>query len=104
MMDFNLTKDEQVLMSKIIERFTRILSIEFPKHQIDVPSTSMDLIACHKYGEALDLEKLLGSDRFTFLHDVCGISKYINRKTGQLTECFVPRCVKAKTEDAGVKV
>ena len=51
----------------------------------------MDLIACHANGMALDLSALLESDDFNFAHDVCGIARHINRTTGEIEGCFVPR-------------
>lgn len=52
----------------------------------------MDLTACHGNGTPLDLDKLLAADEFNFLHDVEGISRKIDRDTGRLTDCFLPRC------------
>lgn len=52
----------------------------------------MDVTACHANGCPLDLEKLLHADAFNFSHDVFGIARYINRNTGKLENCFVPRC------------
>lgn len=52
----------------------------------------MDLTACHANGCALDLPKLLAADEFNFAHDAFGIRRYLDRQTGQLTQCFIPRC------------
>ncbi len=52
---------------------------------------SMDLTACHANGCPLDLDGLLTADKSDFLHDVLGIMARIDRSTGQLTECFLPR-------------
>jgi hypothetical protein len=39
----------------------------------------------------VDLEALLESDDMTFMHDVTGIQQNMDRSTGQLGNCFVPR-------------
>ncbi len=39
----------------------------------------------------LDLYRWLDADLFNFMHDVVGILNNINRKTGQLENCFLPR-------------
>ena len=50
----------------------------------------MDISACH-ISNPLKLEELLVADDSNFGHDVFGIRKYINRETGELTDCFSPR-------------
>lgn len=57
----------------------------------DLQTAAMDVEACHCNGCPLDLARLLGADRTDFLHDVFGIRHFIDRKTGALTDCFVPR-------------
>ena len=51
----------------------------------------MDVDACHSNGCPLQLQALLAADDFNFAHDVFGIRANINRHTGQLMNCFVPR-------------
>ena len=52
----------------------------------------MDITACHLNGCALDLPKLLAADDFNFMHDIHGIGGNLDRTTGQLLDCFLPRC------------
>lgn len=54
----------------------------------------MDLCAVIANGEALDLDKLLAFDNPDFAHDIFGIERHLNRKTGKLEDCFLPRCSK----------
>lgn len=56
---------------------------------------SMDLTACHCNGMPLDLDKLAGFDDFNFEHDVFGIRRHINRETGEIGDCFVPRSARS---------
>ena len=51
----------------------------------------MDIAAAH-LGCPLDLLKLLDADDFNFWYDVNGISRHLNRDTGELEGYFLPRC------------
>ena len=66
------------------------------KHHIayDIQAASMDFTATHANGTPLRLDDLLNFDDFDFLHDMVGIRRHLNRETGQLDGCFVPRCAK----------
>ena len=39
----------------------------------------------------LDWDRLLSADDFNFMHDVAGICRHMNRETGELGGCFLPR-------------
>lgn len=81
---FEATKEEVITISRIVER----ADIE------NRLSLTMDLSACHANGCPLDLEKLLAFDDFNFYHDIWGIRRHLNRTTGKLENCFLPRCAK----------
>jgi len=51
----------------------------------------MDLNACHSNGCLLDFRGLLTASPFELSHDIYGIREHINRRTGKLENCFVPR-------------
>jgi hypothetical protein len=51
----------------------------------------MDLNACHSNGCSLDFQRLLDASPFDFMHDMIGIQDHINRETGKLENCFLPR-------------
>jgi hypothetical protein len=61
---------------------------------IDYPlmDAEMDLSATHCNGMPLDLDKLASFDEFNFAHDIFGIRRHLDRETGALQNCFVPRC------------
>ena len=40
----------------------------------------------------LDLSALFEFDDSNFIHDITGIARHMNRSTGQLENCFLPRC------------
>jgi len=53
-------------------------------------STLMDLAAVH-HRTPLNLEALAVASDFELAHDVGGIRRHLNRRTGELEDCFVPR-------------
>ena len=59
---------------------------------------AMDLTACHLNGCPLDLDRLLGASEADFAHDIAGIVRHLDRETGQLGDCFVPRCARTWVE------
>lgn len=60
---------------------------------IDYPQQMavMDLNAVHCNACPLRLQELLAADNGNFIHDVFGIRRHLDRTTGQLRDCFVPR-------------
>ena len=55
-----------------------------------VMDADMDVSACHIVCP-LKLEELLVAGDGDFAHDVAGIKRHINRESGELGDCFVPR-------------
>ncbi len=51
----------------------------------------MDLVHVHAQCP-MDFQKLLAFPTLAFDHDMYGIAANINRTTGQLDNCFLPRC------------
>lgn len=56
----------------------------------------MDIAATHRNGMPLRLKELAEADDFNFMHDVCGIRRHLNRDTGELGGCFVPRFAESR--------
>jgi hypothetical protein len=54
----------------------------------------MDLLAADGVNgnPPIDWDRLLAADYFNFMHDIGGICRHMNRETGVLGNCFVPRC------------
>ena len=63
----------------------------FTSAKIDAVSLSMDLTVCHNMGH-VDLQTLLDADFAAFAHDINGIARHLDRDTGEMNDCFVPRC------------
>jgi len=62
----------------------------------------MDLTACHANSNALGLDRIIIADDFNFVHDVFGIRAHLDRETGKLRDCFIPRfSVKARGQNNG---
>jgi hypothetical protein len=82
---WSATREEIALIDEITTRF---LGMGLKADRVDV---MMDITACHCNGTPLNLEKLLAFDDFNFAHDVVGIRTHINRRTGEINDCFLPR-------------
>lgn len=94
---FKTTKSEMQMIVAIVNRAQKLGIVTPAKpgkqsgHGYSRMTCDMDLTACHCNGNPLDLAALLGADDFNFTHDLCGIARHIDRETGKLMDCFVPR-------------
>lgn len=88
---FNASKRDAELIDRIVEKACNLTN----KHSSGyIENMSMDITACHCNGTPLDLEKFLNFDDFNFFHDLYGISFNVNRRTGKIENCFLPRCAR----------
>ena len=90
--NFKASEEEFSIIEKIVERGREML--EERGAYIDVMDHIMDITACHLNGCPLDLQAFLNSQGLDFIHDFVGITDHINRRTGQLENCFLPRFAK----------
>lgn len=89
MINFKATKQDKALIVRITNRAIAECNLPCgPTHIM------MDITAVHLNDTKLDLEKLLKADEFNFAHDIYGIYSHLNRKTGKLKNCFLPRCAR----------
>lgn len=86
MISWTASREELNLVGRIVERAEREGLVFGDKMRLE-----MDLIACNANGTPLDLSGLVESSRLDFAHDLGGIASHINRRTGTLMDCFVPR-------------
>ena len=102
-LSFDATAEEYDLAQAIGERAVRAMpewAAERQRSQTmsaDMPvavAVEMDVIAVNANGCPLDLQKLLDADDFNFAHDVDGIYWHLDRNTGKLKDCFLPRCAR----------
>ena len=73
--------------------YERLKSIVDRVKGVDRISAMMDIEAANMVCP-LDLEKLAAFDKFNLMHDVFGIANNLDRETGELKNCFLPRCAK----------
>lgn len=85
-LSFKRTQEEDALIRQVAAR-AKLLGDR--RRSLDI---CMDLSATNASGCPLDFERLLAFDEFSFLHDIYGIARHLDRETGQLNDCFLPRC------------
>jgi hypothetical protein len=100
MIKWSASKDEHDLIIAIVRR----VLAHYPDYPDDTLTLMMDLEACHCNGCPLDLRGLLESHNEDLMHDVFGIRRHINRETGQLNDCFLPRYSKERRFGGGDEV
>jgi hypothetical protein len=95
---FACSPQERMLVTEIRHRARKLRPHLDGLHLVKLAEAElcarMDLIAVHANGCRLDFKKLLSFDDYSFLHDLDGIEKHLDRTTGHLQNCFVPRCAK----------
>lgn len=86
---FTVGKAARQTITRIAERAVEVGG----KHgsPFDLVSVMMDVTATHANGCRLRLDDLAEADEFNFLHDIVGIERHLDRDTGQLRDCFLPR-------------
>jgi len=83
------TRHDIELIRKIAERATALY--EQHGREADHATVVMDLITVIDHGCPLHLDDMLHADASNFLHDIAGINRHLNRLTGKLEDCFLPR-------------
>lgn len=89
MITWTKDKDTMELESKIAKRAVKMaidLNVQYKQM-----TAIMDIDACHSNDCPLKLQELLEADDSNFAHDVFGIRANIDRTTGKLQNCFLPR-------------
>lgn len=64
---------------------------------LDKLDVFMNLIVCNTHCP-LDFWELANFDNFSFFHDIYGIERHLNKGTGKLENCFLPRCARPQDE------
>lgn len=88
-MKMNASRYEIAIIGEIARRAHKLaarLGVDYP-----VLTAMMDIEACHCNAVPLRLADLKLADDANFGHDVFGIRAHLNRSTGMLEDCFVPR-------------
>lgn len=92
-MHWETTIEEQKKIKQICNRIQKKIH-----NPVDIAFLQMDIEATHCNGCPLDFDKLLKFDGFNFYHDIIGIRKHLDRQTGKLQNCFLPKCAKRSEE------
>ncbi len=97
---FDCTTEDVVLIGVIAKRYEVLLRDAFAaEFKFDRQSCVMDLMATHANGCPLRLKCLSEADDFNLAHDVGGIARHLDRNTGKLMDCFLPRFAAPIAED-----
>ena len=88
MLNFDVSGEEQMIIQQIAVRANKL---PWGPDRPTLMQIMMDITGCHCNGCPLRLAALLEADDFNFAHDVGGIMRHINRETGDLMHCFLPR-------------
>lgn len=88
-LNWKATKQDYQLIDAIVQRGEGVAR----RHNLEYNARDalMDITAAHCNGNPLRLTDLLAADEFNFAHDVWGIMRHIDRETGRLGDCFLPR-------------
>lgn len=92
MIKFTATKKESAIIRGMAMRAAKLLNYKDNSGVLDL---IMDIEATHCNGSRLKLTELSIAKDFDFLHDITGISRHLNRTTGKLKNCFVPRYLRS---------
>jgi hypothetical protein len=84
-MNLKTTTQEHLLIYEIARKAKEVNKF------YDLQDLMIDIAATHLNGEPLDLEKLAEMEYIDAHHDISGIQDNLNRDTGQLENCFMPR-------------
>jgi len=84
MINWMATKKEDALLIEIAKKAVKMYNLDYQK-------LVMDLTATHCNGNKLKLKNFLNSDNLNFGHDIFGIINNIDRNSGKLLNCFLPR-------------
>ena len=85
-----VTKETMDYTNRCADRLLNIGEKIKSETQPDVVGVMMDLCAA-SLTTPIDFEKLLKSDIHDFIHDILGIANHLDRDTGELRNCFLPR-------------
>ena len=85
MITFSVAPLEHAIILKIVDRAMGFFHAD-RRHDL-----MMDITATHANGCPLQLDQLLECEDFDFVHDIAVIRRHLDRETGHLKDCFVPR-------------
>lgn len=94
---WDVSAEDAALITAIVHRALSIPGFGLGLAQRSACSLHMDLTAVHRNIAPLRLQELLDTDAFNFTHDIGGIRRHLDRETGELGGCFVPRFARTRS-------
>jgi hypothetical protein len=97
-LNFHLTQDDMPLVLAIARsasNLARSAGQEIPPMEF-----LMDLATTHNHACPLDFAAMAKGNPADVAHDVFGIRRHLDRETGLLTDCFLPRFAARQVEAA----
>ena len=92
-MDNNIDREKKLEESRLVMKIVNRGWETMKRHYKTKLDMIMDIDAANK-DCPLKLQELLDTDDFNFYHDLMGIGQHMNRNTGKLEDCFLPRFAK----------
>jgi hypothetical protein len=92
--NFNTSREQLELISKIADRAHDLEHGAGARHHGQETMTWLMDLSAVMNSCPIDLAALLAADDANFAHDVFGIRRHIDRETGELGDCFLPRFAK----------
>ncbi len=86
-----LNRDDAKRIEDILDRFFDLFEEGELHPGVDRFHLRMDITVCHLNGCPLRLQDMLDGAMQDLSHDVAGIWRHLDRETGKLTGCFLPR-------------
>jgi hypothetical protein len=83
------TREDLEIIEEIVDRACRLITVTGAPMPTKM-DLLMDIEAAHIVCP-LRLNDLLGASDSNFAHDIGGIRRHLNRETGELEGCFLPR-------------
>ncbi|MDE7547230.1 hypothetical protein PY793_04420 [Acetobacter fabarum] len=93
---FTATPEEREIIGRISSRVASLYRDrgDITPRRVMLLEITMDLDAAHSNGCPMDFARLDNADDFNLMHDVAGIARHLDRRTGKLTDMFRPRFAK----------
>jgi hypothetical protein len=96
--NFAVSRADAALITRIAER--AVSMAERYGRRAELLGVCANLMTCHANGCRLRLDALLAADDLTFMCDVWGIGRHLDRATGTLAGRFTPRFAAPPCEHA----
>ncbi len=100
MLNWHVSKSDHELIVEIARRAS-VMAKSYGDEYLQ-RDAMMDLTATHANGCKLRLLELVDAPKFDFAHDVFGIRRHIDRNTGQMQDCFLPRYAALEDDHAAL--